>query len=85
MKVFLKRFFVINNIYFFDFFEVKFVSVSICFPQKILACTNLALLHRAVVRGGAGGFSIPGIWGFQKRTEWEIDSLLLSAPPGLKT
>ena len=67
MKVFLKRFFVINNIYFFDFFEVKFVSVSICFPQKILACTNLALLHRAVVRGGAGGSLASPEFGVFKR------------------
>ena len=40
------------------------------------------LQYRAVVRGGAGGAISPSKFGVaEKRTEREIDSLLLSAPP----
>jgi hypothetical protein len=44
--------------------------------------------HSAVVRGGAGagGALAPSEFGVSgKRTEREIDSLLLSAPPDFKT
>ena len=39
-----------------------------------------------VVRGGAGGTIAPPEFGvLEKRTEREMDSQLLSAPPDLKT
>ena len=42
--------------------------------------------YRAVVRGGAGGTLAPPAFGvLEKRTEREMDSLLLSAPPDLNT
>ena len=41
---------------------------------------------RAVVRGGAGDALAPPEFGVsEKRTERELDSLLLLAPPDLKT
>ena len=43
------------------------------------------MLVRAVVRGGTGGTLAPPEFKVsEKRTEREIDSLLLSAPPNLK-
>ena len=43
-------------------------------------------ISRVVVRGGAGGaLAPPEFWVSEKRTEREIDSLLLSAPPDLNT
>ena len=44
------------------------------------------VLSRAVIRGGAEGALAPPEFGvLEKKTEREIDSLLLSAPPDLKT
>ena len=44
------------------------------------------VLNRADVRGGAGDNLAPPEFGVsQKRTEREMDSLLLPAPPDLKT
>ena len=41
---------------------------------------------RAIVRGGAGvALAPPDLGVSERRTEREIDSLLLSAPPDLKT
>ena len=43
-------------------------------------------ISRVVVKGGAGGaLALPEFLVSEKKTEREMDSLLLSAPPGLKT
>ena len=65
------------------YLHVYSVSESACYCRLSL-CTYQ--YYRAVVRGGAGDALAPPEFGaLEKRTEREIDSLLLSAPPCLKT
>ena len=56
------------------------------FGKFLRKTADQIIVIRAVVRGGAGGALAPPEFGVSdKRTERELDSLLLLAPPDLKT
>ena len=64
-----------------------FVRSNIFDLQKLECYLNkVNVMVRAVVRGVAGGAFVPPEFGVsEKRTERELDSLLLLAPTDLKT